>query len=116
MFLSDDLVCRHKSRLNQVDGWGLSRSYSLSYCTSPLSELIRCGGASFKRVIMRPETFPEVAAEFLAQTLAATYPALPTILFATGLGKNAKLSHDQPTPRMEDVALDFVLHMSLEAL
>jgi hypothetical protein len=65
---------------------------------------------------MRPETFPEVAAEFLAQTLAATYPALPTPLFATTLWKNAKLSHDQPTPRMKDVALDFFLHMSLEAL
>jgi hypothetical protein len=41
--------------------------------------------------IMRPKTFPEVAAEFLAQTLAATYPALPTVLFATTLWKNAKL-------------------------
>jgi hypothetical protein len=65
---------------------------------------------------MRPATFPEVAAEFLAQTLAATYPALPTVLFETELGKNAKLSHDQPTPRMKDAALDSFLHMSLEAL
>jgi hypothetical protein len=64
--------------------------------------LIRCCGACdrqgdvflhFKlggRAIMRLETFPEVAAEFLAQTLAATYPALPTVLFANALGKNAK--------------------------
>jgi len=64
---------------------------------------------------MRPEIFPEVAAEFLAQTLAATYPALPTLLFATALWKNAKLSHDKPTPRMKGVALDFFLHMPLEA-
>jgi hypothetical protein len=65
---------------------------------------------------MGPETFPEVAAGFLAQTLAATYPALPTVLFATTLWKNAKLSHDQPTPRMKDVASDLLLNMYLEAL
>ena len=65
---------------------------------------------------MKPETFPEVAAESLAQKLAATYPALPIVLFANTLWKNVKLSHDQPTPRMKDVVLDFFLHISLEAL
>jgi hypothetical protein len=42
------------------------------------------------------------------------YRAMPTVLFANTLWKNAKLFHDQPTPQMEDVALDFFLYMSLE--
>jgi hypothetical protein len=69
------------------------------------SPLLRCFLSP--RAIMRPEPLPEAAAEFLAKTLAATYPALPTVLFGNTLWKNTKRSHDQPTPRMKDVALDF---------
>jgi hypothetical protein len=46
MFLSDDVACCQESRLNQVYAVVFNDSQNLSYCASPLSKLIRCGGAS----------------------------------------------------------------------